>query len=108
MSVESLKRELFRARVFYVLGWLSPIIALTTGYYADDLHSKIPFLGGLFRMPPEHLKCHILPVLLAFICFVSIGYSVSFFMQLMPKLKNDISNLKWAIEKEIERLPEAW
>ena len=108
MSVELLKEELFRARVLYVLGWLSPIIALPAGYYAGDLYSKIPFLGGLFRMPPEHVWCYIPPILLFIIWLVSTIYGAVFFIELKSKLKNDISNLKWTIEKEIERLPEAW
>lgn len=96
MRVESLKRELFRARVFYVLGWLSPIILIAS--------IVINVCGG-FNKSNTWIE-----FLLGIIFVVSVAYSFFFFAPsgTRAQLKNDISNLKWAIEKEIERLPEAW
>lgn len=105
MSVESLKRKLLRARVLYVLGLLSPIIAI-----ASIVIHRCEVFG-------ESIKWLVEPsTSLTFL--VSGIYSVFFFVPggtrknpnglHIVQLKNDISNLKLAIPKEIDRLPKTW
>lgn len=102
MSVESLKKKLLRARVLYVLGLLSPIIAIASiTIHVCEVFDKS---NALIAM----LLCYIFGVfgIYSTCFFVSSGTRED--PSLRTQLKNDISNLKLAIPKEIDRLPKTW